>query len=65
MAEENNKSIRISELADKAFREVSKKLVQDHRQTGDSLVIWRDGKVCHVPASEIVLPEEAATKTSN
>ena len=40
---------------DSSFR----KLVLERRLTNDTLVLWKDGKVCNVPATEIVLPGES------
>jgi hypothetical protein len=46
----------LGELAHRALVSANAKLVVRSRETGRSLVIWRDGKVCHVPASEIEIP---------
>jgi hypothetical protein len=48
-------------LADRAKRALTaafEKLVIERRKTGEKLIIWRDGKVCHVPAAEIHLPSD-------
>ena len=29
-----------------------------HKQTGDPICVWRDGKVVWIPADEIVIPDE-------
>ena len=47
-------------LALKALTSANAKLVLNSRTTGDSLVIWRDGKVCRVPATEIDVPSNLA-----
>lgn len=53
-------------FSDKALQALDssfRKLVLERRQTNDTLVLWKDGKVAHVPASEIVLPGESAPKS--
>ncbi len=49
------------EPAVQAMKSAFAKLVLRKRKTGGSLVIWRDGKVCHVPATEIRIPSDEAT----
>ena len=36
-----------------AVREAVRQAIEDHARTGDPIVIWRDGKVVHVPPEEI------------
>ena len=51
-------------FSDKALRALDiafRKLVLERRLINDTLVMWKDGKVCHVPATEIVLPGEATS----
>jgi hypothetical protein len=48
-------------MADKAKRALAaafEKLVIERRRSGEGIVIWRDGKICHVPASDIHLPSD-------
>ena len=47
------------ELAQIAMREAYVKLVREKRKKGESLILWKDGKVCDVPADQIELPEDA------
>ena len=39
----HNKAVR-------ALREAVRKLVQEHKQTGIPLTVWKNGKVVHIPA---------------
>ena len=39
--------------ADQALKKAVRKVILEHKQTGDPLVIWRDGKVVHVPANRL------------
>jgi hypothetical protein len=39
--------------AEMALREAVAGAIEDHRRTGDPLVMWRDGKVVLVPADEL------------
>lgn len=52
-----NKSISDSELhagANKAIKEAVRGVIEDHKQTGRPVVIWRNGKVVKVPASQLL-----------
>jgi hypothetical protein len=42
--------------AEMALREAVAGAIEDHRRTGDPLVMWRDGKVVLVPADELIPP---------
>jgi len=44
--------------AEMALREAVAEAIEDHRRTGDPLVMWRDGKVVLVPAEELIPPAE-------
>jgi hypothetical protein len=45
-------------LAERAYQAACRKLILERRRLGETIVLWRDGRVQHVPASEIPLPEE-------
>ena len=45
-------------LAERAYQAACRKLILERRRLGETIVIWREGKVQHIPASEISLPEE-------
>lgn len=38
--------------ADKALRQAVAKVVEEYREAGDSLAIWRDGKVVRISPAE-------------
>ena len=40
-------------VMDEAMREVARRVRRFHKQTGRPLVVWRDGRVCHIPPEEI------------
>ncbi len=40
--------------AEKALKEAVHEAILDHHRTGDPVVIWRDGKVQWVPASQLL-----------
>ncbi len=44
--------------AEMALREAVAETIEDHRRTGDPLVMWRDGKVVLVPAEELIPPSK-------
>jgi hypothetical protein len=43
--------------AELALREAARKVILEHRRTGDLLVYWRDGKVVLVSPFEVPVPE--------
>ena len=52
----------MGELALKALVAANANLVRERRKTGEPLLVWRDGKVCSVPASEIDISENQPKK---
>lgn len=52
-----NKNISDSELhagANKAIKEAVRGVIEDHKRSGRPVVIWRNGKVAKVPASQLL-----------
>jgi len=47
-------------LAEEALKKAVARTIADHKRTGDPIVIWRDGKVVKVPASQIEVREPEA-----
>jgi len=45
--------VAIQAALDRAFR----KAVLEHRRAGVPMVFWEDGKIVHVPADQVPLPE--------
>lgn len=43
---------------DAAMRKVARDTARRHRQLGQPLIIWRDGRVCEIPPEEIVIDED-------
>lgn len=35
------------------------KMLERHKKLGNSIVVWRDGKVVEIPAEDIQIPDEA------
>jgi len=46
--------------AEEALKKAVAEAIADHKRTGDSIVIWKDGKVVRVPADQIVVREPEA-----
>lgn len=46
--------------AEKALKEAVAKTIEDHRRTGDPIVVWKDGKVVKVPSEKICVRETRA-----
>ena len=49
--------------AELAIKRVVTKAIEDHRRTGDPVVVWRDGQVVLVPAEELLPPPAPETRT--
>ena len=45
---------RINMKAEKALKKAVAETIRDHARTGDPVVIWRNGKVAKVPASQLL-----------
>lgn len=43
----------ISALADRAMREAVRGVIAERKLRGQPLIIWRDGKVVKIPASDL------------
>jgi len=46
------------DLIARALRQVGREVRREHKLLGPPIVIWRDGKVVHVPPEEIVIDPE-------
>ena len=46
--------------AEEALKKAVAEAIADHKRTGDSIVIWRDGKLVKVPPEKIEVREEQA-----
>ena len=38
----------------KAFKEAVRGVVEEHKRTGRRLVVWRNGKLMRIPASQVL-----------
>jgi len=48
----------LSAQAERALKDAVRYVVEDHKNSGDSLAVWRNGKVALIPASK--LPRKAS-----
>lgn len=55
----------MGELAYKALVSANAKLVRERQKAGETMIIWRDGKVVEVLASELEIPVEVGGPYSN
>lgn len=39
--------------AEKALKEAVREVIEDHRRSGRPVIVWRNGKVVKVPASQL------------
>ncbi len=60
MKQKNLKNIPIGIRAEKALRKAVADAIADHKRSGNSIVIWRDGKVVKIPADQIEIREDQA-----
>lgn len=42
----------LTELAQAAFRKAAAEVIRRAKQTGTPVIVWREGRVCAVPAEE-------------
>jgi hypothetical protein len=48
----------LGQQAETALKEAVKKVVQEARRTGGTLVVWQDGAVAEIPADQLPDPDE-------
>jgi hypothetical protein len=51
--------------AERALQIAVAEVIEDHKRTGDPLVIWRNGKVAKIPAEELEVREPSAEYISS
>lgn len=56
----NNDSHSINLKAARALKKAVSNAIKDHARTGDSIVVWRHGKVAHVSAKKLLIREKQA-----
>lgn len=54
MANKNMSDTKLHAGANKAIKEAVRGVIEDHKRTGRPVVIWRNGKVAKVPASQLL-----------
>jgi len=64
MKKKNLKDIPIGIRAEEALKKAVADAIADHKRSGNSIVIWRDGKVIKIPADQIELREPQAVYES-
>jgi len=60
MKKKNLKDIPIGIRAEEALKKAVADAIADHKRSGDSIVIWQDGKVVKIPADQIEIREDQA-----
>lgn len=48
-------ALELASMAGEALRLAVYEAVKDHKRTGDPVVIWKNGRVIHVPAKKLRL----------
>jgi hypothetical protein len=60
MKQKNLKNIPIGIRAEKALRKAVADAIENHKRSGNSIVIWRDGKVVKIHAEQIEIRDDQA-----
>lgn len=63
-SQETSKPFALAELAEKALQEAVLEAAKDHERTGDSMAVWKNGKVVQIPASRFKISELQANYRS-
>jgi hypothetical protein len=50
----------LGDLAETALKEAVKKVVEEARRRGGTLVVWKDGAVARIPADQLPMPDARA-----
>ncbi len=51
----------LTKLADAAFEQAARKVIERARQTGTPVIVWEDGAVKEVPPDEMGAPKPLST----
>jgi len=54
----------LREMAEEALKKAVARVVEEHRRSGEPLVVWRDGEVVHVPADQLQRPGGDGNRSS-
>lgn len=54
MKDEQLQISKLARTAEEALKKAVRRTIEEHRQTGDSVVIWRNGKVVRVSADTLL-----------
>lgn len=54
----SHEDFNLSERIDYGVRKGVAKAFLEHKLTGHSIVVWKNGKIVEIPADEIEIPEE-------
>lgn len=52
-----SKDFQLATLAEEALKKAVAKTISQHRLAGQSIVVWRDNEVVHIPADQIEINE--------
>ena len=50
---------KLARMAEEALKEAVRRTIEDHKRTGDPVVIWRNGKVVRVSAATLLKDRSA------
>jgi hypothetical protein len=55
----------IAAMAEAALRQAARKLVQEARRTGTTLVVWKDGRVQEIPGDLLEIDPEMESEAKD
>lgn len=62
MANKNISDKKLHAGANKAIKEAVRGVLEEHKRLGEPVVIWRDGKIAKVPASQLLRKRGSARR---
>jgi hypothetical protein len=54
----------MSQLVDAAFEQAAARVIQEAKQSGTPVIIWKDGRVRAVPCDELESPKQGRKRKS-
>lgn len=54
----NNDQTSLTELADAAFRQAAKTVIEQAKRLGEPIIVWEDGQIKRIPPEQFELPTD-------
>ena len=49
----NSKDAQLNQKASQAMRQAVKKVIANHRRSGEPLIVWKNGKIVKIPSRQL------------